>query len=477
MLEFDKLQKIMLQGQEKIISNPLESNIHRLNLFKKLIKILISNSNKYQKNKLILNFDTGEPYYKKIQHNLDSRNRFRVSLAQIKPDLGISFNEMNFIQRLCVMYILQLLLSQEIFYNFLIVMLQQNVLGEFADIKYWAKDKDEISQVIASYNPNKKAIDNKILDTDHQDSITKHAYKRSQGNYWSYIFLNKNLSKIGFAFSGHHVNINYNFYIKNNKVEIECMPFFIGSAPIIIPKFLKKDVKKITCKKYDRTLGFWYAMSGMTTTNKLFYFNSLINSIKDSNKYKIILDKSSKIIGEKNLFKIGGHNAAGSSMLDGFIDTCDSNCYNNNIKSLNYSLMNIQTKNIVKSIINNLQNYLSFKNIKNFTINNLLKDINSFNFSWAGNKIQSIKSKKDPILYVRLQGNIYTIEYLISNEYTIAPYTTDSLYTHEHLILRYTDSHFPYKRAFDNQKPYYLQKKITKKNKKYIKNNKSIKKS
>jgi len=33
------------------------------------------------------------------------------------------------------------------------------------------------------------------------------------------------------------------------------MPFFLGSAPTIIPGVLKKDIKKITCKKYDRTLG------------------------------------------------------------------------------------------------------------------------------------------------------------------------------------------------------------------------------
>jgi len=54
------------------------------------------------------------------------------------------------------MYTLQVLVSDDIFYKILVTMLQQNVLGEFADMKYWAKDKDEIAKVIASYNPKNR---------------------------------------------------------------------------------------------------------------------------------------------------------------------------------------------------------------------------------------------------------------------------------------------------------------------------------
>tara|TARA_Y100000389_G_scaffold106859_1_gene103818 strand:- start:13453 stop:14883 length:1431 start_codon:yes stop_codon:yes gene_type:complete len=463
MSDFDKLQKIVLDGQEKILSEPNKANFHRFNLFKDLIKTLIDNTNKNDKNKLVHNFDTGEPYYKKIEHKLDSRNRFRVSLAQIKPDLGISFDDMNFIQRLCVMYILQVLLSNDMFYKFLIVMLQQNVLGEFADMKYWAKDKDEIAKVIASYNPKTKKMDEKVLDVKHKDAITKHAYARSQGAYWSYIFMNKDMTKIGYAFSGHHININFNFYKKGNKIEIETMPFFLGSAPTIIPGVLKKDIKKITCKKYDRTLGFWNAMSGMTIGTSWYYFNALINSIKNKEKYRFSLDDTKMIIGEKEIEQTGGHAPPGSSKLDAFVDTCDRECYDKNISALHYNNMSEKTKNVLNYILDYLQSINEFKETFDCTINNIVKDKHSFKLSWSGNLIESKKSKEDPLLYVRLMGKVYTIEYLISSEYTISPSTTKSLYTHEHIIVRYTDSHFPYKRAFDIEKPYYLDKKYTRK--------------
>lgn len=463
MSNFDKLQKILLDGNEKIFSEPEKSNLHRFNLFKSLIKFLIANTNNNDKNKLVHNFDTGEPYYKKIQHDLNSRNRFKVSLAQVKPDLGLSFNEMNFLQRLCVMYIIQILVSDDIFYKFLIIMLQQNVLGEFADMKFWVKDKDEIAKVIGSYNPKKGTMNEKKLDIYHKDALTKHAYKRSQGNYWSYIFLNKDYSKIGFGYSGHHINLNYNFFVKGNKIEIECMPFFIGTAPSIVPGYLEKDIKKITCKKYDRTQGFWYAMSGMPIGTACYYFNALVRTIKDNKNYRIELNKDFKKIGEVNKLKIGGHTPPGSSVLDGFVDTCDSECYNKNVSTLEFNNMNIRTKNVLKAIVDYLQNNFKFKNDKNFTINNIVKDMKSFKFSWSGNLIESKKSKSNPLFYVRLMGRKYTIEYLISNEFTIVPSTTQSLYTHEHCIVRYTDSHFPYKRSFDTEKPYYLDKKYTRK--------------
>ena len=476
MSNFDRLQKIVMQQQEIILGNPEKANLHKFNLFKSLVKFLISITKNKDKNKLVFNFDTGEPYYKKSQYNLNTRNRFKVSLAQIKPDLGLSFNEMNLVQRLCIMFILQVLLSNNMYYKFLMIMLQQNVLGELADIRYWAKDKDEIAKIIEAYNPNKNIINKKVLDVNDKDVITKHAFSRSQGAYWSYIFIVKDLSKIGFGFSGHHINLNYNFYVKGNKVEIEFMPFFIGSAPVIIPSYLKKDIKKITCKKYGRTQGFWYAMSGMNISTLWYYFNALINSIYNNKKYRFSLHKTNKQIRKLESVKIGGHTAFGQSKLDGFIDTCDSKCFNKNISSLKFNNMNIKSKNILTAIVNYLQNSISFKNDNNFTINNIVKDMKTFKFSWSGNLIQSKKSNKDPILYIRLMGSIYTIEYLISNEFTIAPSTTKSLYTHDHCIVRYTDSHFPYIRAFDNKKPYYLDKKYTKNIKKSNKKNKTKKK-
>jgi len=38
MNEFDKLQKLVLEGQEKILTEPKKANIHRFDLFKNLIK-------------------------------------------------------------------------------------------------------------------------------------------------------------------------------------------------------------------------------------------------------------------------------------------------------------------------------------------------------------------------------------------------------------------------------------------------------
>jgi hypothetical protein len=456
MSEFDKLQKIVLEGQEKILSQPNKANIYRYQLFKELLKMMLNITSKKDKERLVFNFDTGASMYnEKRNFEVKSRNRFRVALAQVKPDSGVSFNEMSFIQRLIVMYILQLLVSDDIFYKILVTMLQQNVLGEFADMKYWVKDKDEIAKVLASYNPKTGTIDEKILDVKHKDAITKHAFSRSQGAYWSVIFINKDMSKIGFGFTGHHVNINFNFYKKGNKIEIETMPFFLGSAPTIIPAVLKKDVKKITCKKYDRTLGFWYAMSGMTIGTTWYYFNALINSIKNKD--------SKMIIGEKELQQTGGHAPPGSSKLDAFVDTCDRECYDKNINALHYNNMSQKTKNVLNYILDYLQSINQFKESSNCVINNIVKDKHSFKLSWSGNLIESKKSKEEPLFYIRLSGKIYTIEYLIANEYTIAPSTTKSLYTHEHFIIRYSDSHFPYKRAFHIDRPYYLDKKYTRK--------------
>lgn len=464
MSEFDKLQKIVLQGQEKILTEPNKANIYRYELFKELLKMMLNITSKKDKERLVFNFDTGASMYnEKRNFEIKSRNRFRVALAQVKPDSGVSFNEMSFIQRLIVMYIIQVLVSDDIFYKIIVTMLQQNVLGEFADMKYWVKDKDEIAKVIASYNPKTGTMDEKILDVKHKDAITKHAFSRSQGAYWSVIFINKDMSKIGFGFTGHHVNINFNFYKKGNKIEIETMPFFLGSAPTIIPDVLKKDVKKITCKKYDRTLGFWYAMSGMTVGTSWYYFNALINSIKNKDKYRFSLDSSKMIIGENNLEQMGGHAPPGSSKLDAFVDTCDRECYDKNINALHYNNMSQKTKNVLNYILDYLQTINQFKETSNCVINNIVKDKHSFKLSWSGNLIESKKSKQEPLFYVRLSGRIYTIEYLIANEYTIAPSTTKSLYTHEHFIIRYSDSHFPYKRAFDIEKPYYLDKKYTRK--------------
>ena len=467
MNNFDKLQKIVLEGQEKILKEPNKSNMHRYELIKDLIKMITNISSKKEREQLVFDFDSGASLYnRKREFEVKSRNRFRVALAQVKPDSGISFNDMSFIQRLIVMYILQTLLSEDIFYKIIVVMLQQNVLGEFADMKFWVKDKDEIAKVIASYNPKTGKMDEKILDIKHKDAITKHAYARSQGAYWSVIFLNKDMSKIGFGFTGHHININFNFYKKGNKILIETMPFFLGSAPTIIPAVLKKDVKKITCKKYDRTLGFWYAMSGMTIGTNWYYFNALINSIKDKNKYHYKLDKSNLILGEKEINQNGGHAPPGSSKLDAFIDTCNTECYDKNVTSLHYSNMSQKTKNVLNYILNYLQNSNQFTESSNCIINNILKDKTSYKLSWSGTLIETAKSKQDPLFYVRLSGKIYTIEYLIANEYTIAPSTTKSLYTHEHFIIRYSDSHFPYKRAFNINKPYYLDKKYTRKSNK-----------
>lgn len=474
MTEFDKLQKIVLQGQEKILSEPNKANIYRYELFKELLKMMLNITSKKDKERLVFNFDTGASMYnEKRNFEVKSRNRFRVALAQVKPDSGISFNDMSFIQRLIVMYIIQLLVSDDIFYKILVTMLQQNVLGEFADMKYWVKDNDEIAKVFASYNPKSGTMDEKMLDVKHKDAITKHAFARSQGAYWSVIFINKDMSKIGFGFTGHHVNINFNFYKKGNKIQIETMPFFLGSAPTIIPDVLKKDVKKITCKKYDRTLGFWYAMSGMTIGTSWYYFNALINSIKNKDKYRFSLDASKMIIGEKELQQTGGHAPPGSSKLDAFVDTCDRECYDKNISALHYNNMSKKTKNVLNYILDYLQSINQFKESSNCVINNIVKDKHSFKLSWSGNLIESKKSKEDPLFYIRLSGRIYTIEYLIANEYTIAPSTTKSLYTHEHFIIRYSDSQFPYKRAFDIDKPYYLDKKYTRKIRKSNKNKKT----
>jgi len=43
-------------------------------------------------------------------------------------------------------------------------------------------------------------MDEKVLDVKHKDAITKHAFSRSQGAYWSVIFINKDMSKIRFWF-------------------------------------------------------------------------------------------------------------------------------------------------------------------------------------------------------------------------------------------------------------------------------------
>ena len=377
MSDFDKLQKIVLQGQEKIVTEPNKANIYRYELFKELLKMMLNITSKKDKERLVFNFDTGASMYnEKRNFEVKSRNRFRVALAQVKPDSGVSFNDMSFIQRLIVMYIIQLLVSDDIFYKILVTMLQQNVLGEFADMKYWVKDKDEIAKVIASYNPKSGTMDEKILDIKHKDAITKHAFARSQGAYWSVIFINKDMSKIGFGFTGHHVNINFNFYKKGNKIQIETMPFFLGSAPTIIPDVLKKDVKKITCKKYDRTLGFWYAMSGMTVGTSWYYFNALINSIKNKDKYRFSLDASKIMLGEKELQQTGGHAPPGSSKLDAFVDTCDRECYDKNINALHYNNMSKKTKNVLNYILDYLQSINQFKETSNCVINNIVKPTN-----------------------------------------------------------------------------------------------------
>ena len=121
MNEFDKLQKLVLEGQEKILSQPNKANIYRYELFKELLKMMLNITSKKDKERLVFNFDTGASMYnEKRNFEVKSRYRFRVALAQVKPDSGVSFNEMTFIQRLIVMYTLQVLVSDDIFYKILV---------------------------------------------------------------------------------------------------------------------------------------------------------------------------------------------------------------------------------------------------------------------------------------------------------------------------------------------------------------------
>ena len=46
MSEFDKLQKIVLNGQEKIVSDPKKVDINRYELFKELLKMMLNISSK-----------------------------------------------------------------------------------------------------------------------------------------------------------------------------------------------------------------------------------------------------------------------------------------------------------------------------------------------------------------------------------------------------------------------------------------------
>ena len=58
MSDFDKLQKIVLQGQEKILSEPNKANIYRYELFKELLKMMLNITSKKDKERLVFNFDT-----------------------------------------------------------------------------------------------------------------------------------------------------------------------------------------------------------------------------------------------------------------------------------------------------------------------------------------------------------------------------------------------------------------------------------